>query len=40
MLDRQTIDTATLDALVGKAVGELAAGYGGLMIDIGQKLGC
>jgi SAM-dependent methyltransferase len=39
MLDRQTIDAATLDALVGKAVAELAAGYGGLMIDIGQKLG-
>ena len=38
-LDRQTIDQAALDALVGKAVSELAAGYGGLMIDIGHKLG-
>lgn len=38
-LDRKTIDPAALDALVGKAVTELAAGYGGVMIDIGQKLG-
>jgi hypothetical protein len=38
-LDRQTIDPATLDELVGKAVSELAAGYGGVMIDIGRKLG-
>ena len=36
-LDRQTLDQAALDALVGKAVSELAAGYGGLMIDIGQQ---
>jgi SAM-dependent methyltransferase len=39
MLDKQTIDTARLEALVGQAVGELAGAYGGLMIDIGQKLG-
>ena len=38
-LDRQTLDPAALDALVGKAVTELAAGYGGVMIDIGRKLG-
>lgn len=38
-LDRQTIDPAALDALIGKAVTELAAGYGGVMIDIGHKLG-
>ena len=38
-LDRPILDPATLDALVGKAVSELAAGYGGLMIDIGHKLG-
>ena len=37
--DAHPLDPATLDALVGKAVSELAAGYGGLMIDIGQKLG-
>jgi SAM-dependent methyltransferase len=38
-LDRQTIDSTALDALVGKAVSELAAGYGGVMIDIGARLG-
>ena len=38
-LDRQTLDPTALDALVGRAVTELAAGYGGLMIDIGRKLG-
>jgi SAM-dependent methyltransferase len=38
-LDRPILDPATLEALVGKAVSELAAGYGGLMIDIGHKLG-
>ena len=38
-LDRQTVDQAKLDALVGKAVSELAAGYSGVMIDIGHKLG-
>jgi SAM-dependent methyltransferase len=38
-LDGHALDSAALDALVGKAVAELAAGYGGLMIDIGQKLG-
>lgn len=38
-LDRQTIDKTALDAFVGKAVTELAAGYGGVMIDIGARLG-
>ena len=38
-LDRQSLDQAALDTLVGKAVAELAAGYGGLMMDIGRKLG-
>jgi SAM-dependent methyltransferase len=38
-LDRRTLDPAVLDALVGKAVAELAAGYGGLMMNIGRKLG-
>jgi winged helix-turn-helix protein len=38
-LDRQTIDQPELDALVGKAVSELAAGYSGVMIDIGARLG-
>ena len=38
-LDNQTIDTARLDELVGKAVSELGAGYGGVMIAIGNRLG-
>lgn len=38
-LDRQTIDPSTLDDLVNRAVSELAAGYGGVMIDIGNRLG-
>lgn len=39
MLNRQTVDPVTLDALVGKAVSELAAGYSGVMIDIGRRVG-
>ena len=38
-LDKQTIDTARLDDLVGKAVSELGAGYGCVMIAIGNRLG-
>lgn len=38
-LDRSRIDDQKLDALVQKAVGELSAGYGGVMISIGKKLG-
>jgi SAM-dependent methyltransferase len=38
-LDRQIIDQEKLDALVTKAVSELAAGYGGVMIGIGRQLG-
>lgn len=38
-LDRTQIDNDKLDALVHKAVAELSAGYGGVMIDIGKKLG-
>lgn len=38
-LDRQTIDTAKLDDLVGRAISELAAGYSGVMISIGNRLG-
>jgi SAM-dependent methyltransferase len=38
-LDRQIVDQEKLDALVGKAVSELAAGYSGVMIDIGRQLG-
>ncbi|HLS58428.1 MAG TPA: hypothetical protein VK022_02260, partial [Paracoccaceae bacterium] len=38
-LDTQTLDQAELDALVERAVAEISAGYGGVMIDIGRKLG-
>jgi hypothetical protein len=38
-LDRKPLDEARLEALVGKAVGELSAAYGGVMIDLGTKLG-
>ncbi|WP_234855675.1 class I SAM-dependent methyltransferase [Paracoccus everestensis] len=38
-LDNQMIETARLDDLVGKAVSELGAGYGGVMIAIGNRLG-
>lgn len=36
---RTTIDPETLDALVGRAVNDLSAGYGGVMISIGHSLG-
>lgn len=39
MLDTHTIDRSKLDALVERAVGDLSAGYGGVMIDLGKKLG-
>jgi len=38
-LDTHTLDQAVLDALVGKAVAEISAGYGGVMIDLGHRLG-
>lgn len=38
-LDHPAIDTAALDALIGKTVTETAAAYGMLMIGIGHKLG-
>lgn len=34
-----TIDSAKLNALVERAVGDLSAGYGGVMISIGNRLG-
>jgi hypothetical protein len=34
-----TIDSAKLDALVARAVGDLSAGYGGVMISLGNRLG-
>jgi SAM-dependent methyltransferase len=33
------IDTAKLDALVARAFGDLSAGYGGVMISLGNRLG-
>lgn len=38
-LDRQMTDQAKLDDFVGKAFADLAAGYSGVMIDIGRRLG-
>jgi ubiquinone/menaquinone biosynthesis C-methylase UbiE len=34
-----TIDSAKLDALVARAFGDLSAGYGGVMISVGNRLG-
>jgi SAM-dependent methyltransferase len=39
MLDTHAIDGAKLDAFVGKAVGDLTAGYTGVMVSLGAKLG-
>ena len=35
----KTIDSAKLDAVVGRAIADISAGYGGVMISIGNKLG-
>jgi SAM-dependent methyltransferase len=34
-----TIDSAKLDALLARVVGDLSAGYGGVMVSIGNRLG-
>src|SRR4051794_23887709 len=34
-----TIDQTKLDALVGSLLGDLSAGYGGVMVSLGDKLG-
>jgi 2-polyprenyl-3-methyl-5-hydroxy-6-metoxy-1,4-benzoquinol methylase len=34
-----TIDTAKLDALVARVLGDLSAGYGGVMVSLGHRLG-
>lgn len=39
MLDTQTIDQAKLDAFVTRAIGDLTAGYTGVMVSLGAKLG-
>lgn len=38
-MDAPVIDRAKLDAMVGRAVADLSAGYGGVMISLGDKLG-
>jgi SAM-dependent methyltransferase len=35
----KAIDQAKLDALVGRAVNDLSAGYGGVMVSLGNRLG-
>ncbi len=34
-----SIDPAKLDAIVARAIGDLSAGYGGVMVSIGNRLG-
>lgn len=34
-----TIDQQKLDALVGRLIGEISAGYGGVMVGLGDRLG-
>ncbi|MFU0507581.1 class I SAM-dependent methyltransferase [Pseudaminobacter sp. NGMCC 1.201702] len=34
-----TIDSAKLDALISRAFGDLSAGYGGVMVSLGHRLG-
>ena len=38
-IEQTRIDQAKLDALLARALGDLSAGYGGVMISIGNKLG-
>lgn len=33
------IDPAKLDAFLARAVGDLSAGYGGVMVSLGNRLG-
>lgn len=39
MLDNSPIDQTKLDAFVGRALGDIAAGYTGVMVSLGAKLG-
>ncbi|MBU0724590.1 MAG: class I SAM-dependent methyltransferase [Alphaproteobacteria bacterium] len=39
MLERQKIDGAKLEAFVTRAIGDLTAGYTGVMVSLGSKLG-
>jgi SAM-dependent methyltransferase len=38
-LQHRNIDSAKLDAVIGRAVADISAGYGGVMISIGHRLG-
>ena len=38
-IEPTTIDRAKLDAVLARAVGDLSAGYGGVMVSIGNRLG-
>ncbi|WP_137391708.1 class I SAM-dependent methyltransferase [Rhodoligotrophos defluvii] len=38
-ISRNMIDQAKLDALLGRAIGDLSAGYGGVMVSLGNRLG-
>ncbi|MDQ7249597.1 class I SAM-dependent methyltransferase [Dongia sedimenti] len=38
-LDSAAINPAKLDALIGRVIGDISAGYGGIMVSLGHKLG-
>ncbi len=38
-MDTHTIDKAKLDAFIGRAISDLSAGYGGVMVSLGNRLG-
>jgi SAM-dependent methyltransferase len=38
-MDTRPIDPAKLDAFIARAVGDLSAGYGGVMVSLGHRLG-
>jgi hypothetical protein len=37
--NKTMVDQQKLDALVGRLIGEISAGYGGVMVGLGDKLG-
>lgn len=38
-LQHRTVDSSKLDAMIGRAIADISAGYGGVMISIGHRLG-
>jgi tellurite resistance-related uncharacterized protein len=38
-IEHTRVEQAKLDSLLGRALGDLSAGYGGVMISLGHKLG-